>query len=118
MKRIQITLTAAVGIAALSVAEAALTAKSYVRDGLVAHYDGIENVAYGAAHAATATVWTDLTGNGQDIPVPEGAVFTNGCALATGRVNGSKLTSDAQIRAAFLANRFTFEAAYRDGKEI
>lgn len=38
------------------------TAKSYVRDGLVAMWDGIENAGWGT-HDASATVWKDLAGN-------------------------------------------------------
>lgn len=38
-----------------------LSAKSYVQDGLVAMWDGIENVRWGV-HDASATVWTDLVG--------------------------------------------------------
>ncbi len=39
-------------------------ASAYVTDGLLAHFDGIENVAYGDPHSGTATKWMDLTGNG------------------------------------------------------
>lgn len=38
------------------------TAKSYVRDGLVAMWDGIENAGFGV-HDPNATTWTDLVGN-------------------------------------------------------
>ncbi len=40
----------------------ALSAKSYVQDGLVALWDGIENAGWGV-HDANATVWKDLCGN-------------------------------------------------------
>ena len=39
-------------------------ASAYVSDGLLAHFDGLENVAYGTAHSNAATKWTDLTGHG------------------------------------------------------
>ena len=39
-------------------------ASAYVTDGLLAHFDGVENVAYGDPHSGTATKWMDLTGNG------------------------------------------------------
>ena len=42
-----------------------LSAKSYVQDGLVAMWDGIENAGWGT-HDANATTWVDLTGNGHD----------------------------------------------------
>lgn len=43
-------------------------ARAYVSDGLVAHWDGIENVAYGQPHDSTSKrPWKDLTGNRADI---------------------------------------------------
>ena len=39
-------------------------ANAYVRRGLLAQFDGLENVAYGEPHDSTATKWIDLTGNG------------------------------------------------------
>ncbi len=44
---------------------AAVTSRSYVQRGLVAQYDGIDNAGYGV-HDASAKVWKDLTGNGND----------------------------------------------------
>jgi hypothetical protein len=38
------------------------SAKSYIQDGLIAMWDGIENVGYGV-HDENATVWKDLVGN-------------------------------------------------------
>lgn len=40
--------------------EGGISAKSYIQDGLVAQYDGIENVAYGR-HDSTTKYWYDLT---------------------------------------------------------
>ena len=45
------------------------TAASYVRDGLVSLYDGIENDGYGR-HVDHPAVWKDLVGSG-DISLPE-----------------------------------------------
>ena len=39
------------------------TAKSYVQTGLIAQWDGIENVGYGKAHDADAECPSELTGN-------------------------------------------------------
>ena len=39
------------------------TARDYVQDGLIAMWDGIENVGYGQ-HDDNATSWADLTGGG------------------------------------------------------
>lgn len=49
------------------------TAKSYVQDGLVAMWDGIENAGWGT-HDAAATTWKNLAGNGE-------LVFTNGITI-------------------------------------
>ena len=47
-------------------ASAALTSRSYVQNGLVAQYDGINNVGHGVAHSDSTNAWVDLTGNGND----------------------------------------------------
>ena len=52
-----------------------LSAKSYIQDGLVAMWDGIENAGWGV-HDANATVWKDLSGNGYDANIVSD--FTNG----------------------------------------
>lgn len=52
----------------------ALSAKSYVQDGLVCLWDGIENVGYGV-HDGAATGWVDLVG-GLTIPLCRDAFFT------------------------------------------
>lgn len=44
---------------------AAVTSRSYVQQGLVAQYDGIDNAGYGV-HNDSAKIWKDLTGNGND----------------------------------------------------
>ena len=48
--------------------------KSYVQDGLVCLWDGIENVGYGV-HDGAATGWVDLVG-GLSIPLCRDAFFT------------------------------------------
>lgn len=63
--------------------EQSVTAKSYVQDGLVAQWDGIENVSYGV-HDETATVWTDLVNNriyqGYNFVCEDNAVVVQGNA--------------------------------------
>ena len=56
---------AAVVLASALSASAALDAYSYVQRGLAACYDGIDNAGTGT-HDPSATVWKDLTGNGND----------------------------------------------------
>ena len=56
-----ITLLAAVLSAAFASTTLAVTSSDYVQNGLIAHWDGIENVGRGQHSDATA-VWTDLVG--------------------------------------------------------
>lgn len=44
----------------------AYDARSYVQNGLVAQWDGIENVGFGV-HNDAAKCWVDLTGNGHNL---------------------------------------------------
>ena len=44
---------------------AKLSAKSYVQDGLIGMWDGIENAGWGK-HDANAITWVDLSGSGRD----------------------------------------------------
>ncbi len=50
---------------AVTEASAAPASRSYVQRGLVAQYDGIDNIGTGS-HDSSATTWVDLTGNGND----------------------------------------------------
>ena len=58
-----------------------LSAKSYVQDGLVAMWDGIENAGWGT-HNGSATTWTDLSGNNYNMSLNQhrasGSFVTNG----------------------------------------
>ena len=44
----------------------------YVQEDLVLHYDGIRNAGAGAAHDGAATVWKDLSPNGNDATLVNG----------------------------------------------
>ena len=57
--------TVIAAICCTGAALAALTSRSYVQDGLVAQYDGIDNAGYGI-HSDSTNIWVDLTGNGND----------------------------------------------------
>ena len=57
-----------IGMRNAMLAGAGLSAKSYIQDGLVAMWDGIENAGWGV-HDPNATVWKDLSGNGYDLEV-------------------------------------------------
>lgn len=45
------------------------TAKDYVQSGLVAMWDGIENVGFDIPHSNSTTTWKDLSGNGYDAKI-------------------------------------------------
>ena len=63
MKRMTVMIAA---VCCTGAAAAALTSRSYVQDGLIAQYDGINNVGHGVAHDPNAATWVDLTGNGNN----------------------------------------------------
>lgn len=66
-----------------------LSAKSYVQDGLVAMWDGIENAGYGV-HDPNATVWKDLCNNGYDATIlPRISIGESYCASLEGGANTS-----------------------------
>ena len=94
-------------------ASAALSAKSYVDKGLIAHWDGIENVSYGGAHDNTATTWTELTGNGPNIAKPTGSAFVNE-GLQTVRANGTTIAAATakKVLDAFASANYTAEIAF------
>lgn len=62
----------------------AVDAHSYVTNGLVAAWDGIDNAGKGV-HDASSTSWKDLTGNGYDGTLASGITWTE-----TGWTNNSK----------------------------
>ena len=61
-----------------------LSAKSYVQDGLVAMWDGIENAGWGV-HDGSFVGMCNLTGYGCDLDNPSNAIMSNdGLAVASG----------------------------------
>ena len=65
MKKKSQLIVALLSLCCAGAASAALTSRSYVRGGLVAQYDGIDNAGYGI-HSDSTNRWVDLTGNGND----------------------------------------------------
>ena len=100
------------------VASAALSAKSYIADGLIAHWDGIENVSYGGAHNNDATTWTELRGNGPNITNPTGSAFVSD-GLQTVRANGTQVAAAnaKKILDAFASANYTAEIAFKKTTE-
>lgn len=78
-----------------------LSAKSYVQDGLVAMWDGIENAGWGV-HDPNATVWKDLIGDidltfySQNASVEDNRVECSGTGCVARSAAGKNLTAAAQ----------------------
>lgn len=70
----------------------AKTAKSYLQDGLIAMWDGIENVGYGK-HSNNATTWKDLVGTNH-LVCGNGVSFSDNACVFTGKgsAEGGKIT--------------------------
>ena len=83
MKKLLIIGTAAGCIAGAAFADAVCTSASYVQDGLVAQWDGIDNAIVNGnrTHNASATVWKDLIGNLDLTLTADGSWSANGNAL-------------------------------------
>ena len=118
MKSFRCVLTAAVA-AAFGLfapdASAALSAKSYVLDGLLIHWDGIENVAYGEAHDGTATTWTDLTGSGLALTKPDAFSWAANGLVSVRAVQAATQYQHAQVLRVYNAintQSYSCEVAY------
>ena len=74
--------------AAFVVRAGAVTSSDYVQDGLVAHWDAIDNAGVGT-HSSDTTTWVDLCGNGFDWTIDA----AHGSWTATGLV----LDGNAQV---------------------
>ena len=68
------------------------TAKSYVQNGLIAMWDGIENAGWGV-HDPETTVWKDLSGTGNDLTLMNGAHFDANSLITAARNSVSALLS-------------------------
>ena len=101
MKHLQTFITLALGMA-LPCLATTYTSASYVQDGLVAQWDGIDNAGTGT-HNPNATVWKDLAGN-LDLTLTANGSWTNGNALA---VNGA-----AAVGATKTSSYKTIEVVY------
>ena len=93
----------------------ALTSRSYVRRGLVAHFDGIDNAGFGLHDDAT-NVWTDLTGNGRDGAVAAIVSWTsNGWTNAS---NGKPVTVPVgAVSTALSTGTFTMQIACNPSRD-
>ena len=90
-----------------------IPASSYIQDGLIAMYDGIENAGAGQ-HSDSATTWKDLSGNGWDL-----ALVGNGSSswqddhynfVAVSNTGGKRFTVDATDMSSVLTLEFCLQA--------
>ena len=97
MKRSVVMLAAVAGGFAFPLTADALTAASYVQNGLVGQWDGLENAGAGL-YDATANCWVDLTGNSGDFALFSGvASFTaNGIRKNAQGVMATNVTASAR----------------------
>ena len=80
----------------------------YVQDGLYYQLDGIENAGRGI-HSATATTWTDLTGNGRDGSFINGKTWLDNAVYLAGKSS----TDIGKIVGLPSGSSFTFEFVHR-----
>ena len=103
-------LPAVVAFLVTGAASGAINSRSYVPGGLVAQYDGINNVGHDAAHSDAAATWVDLTGNGNDA-----AKAANVTWAANGWVNAADckpmVVTSRGIAAVTATKTFTMEFA-------
>ncbi len=66
-----------------------LTSQDYVRDGLIAHWDAIDNAGAGT-HVSNATTWKNLVAGGMDLTLSSGGTWAEGNAL---KASGSALAA-------------------------
>ena len=107
------------GLAAVAAfgAEAALSAKSYIQDGLAVQFDGIENIGFGQ-HNNLATQWKDLVGPQTfNLPTGDNAWSFSENGLHTVRANGVSLSNNSALNTAVANANFTVECAFNKEKE-
>ena len=76
-------------VAVAGAAVAAVTAQDYVQDGLIAHWDAIDNAGTGT-HVSNATTWKNLVTGGMDLTLGSGGSWLDGNALKS---SGSALAA-------------------------
>ena len=89
------------------------TAKDYVKDGLIAMWDGIENAGWGV-HDPNATTWKDLSGNGYDLTLSKGTFTENG--LMWNIVGSSEEAAFGDFDVPVTNTNMTIEAVHRFDK--
>lgn len=77
-----------------------ISAKSYIQDGLIGHWDGIENNGYGI-HGNWLSYWKDLTGSGADWNISSFFKINDDNVECTAYVNGANAGTPGHLPASF-----------------
>ena len=88
-----------------------LSAKSYIQDGLVAMWDGIENAGWGVHDASLGKI-LDLSGNGHDITMPSTWSLGDNYIYCNSRNVNFNITSSELSN--IIANGMTAELVIKD----
>jgi len=111
-KKLMLAGTLAFSLSALSTVADTL-ADDYVKDGLIAQWDGFDNVATGA-HDASATVWKDRIG-GSEIQITDGTVLADSVVFPSSHTfSGLTAACTTEPVTLEIVHRAT---AYSDGKQ-
>ena len=87
----------------------------YIENGLILHYDGINNT--GGGHSSTDTTWKDLSGNGNDATITGGTWATNSIKFTEANTtNGIQTNSNFPINFSQTFN-IVFEYSALDGAD-
>ena len=126
MNIIKIVIVSACTAVAAMQASASLSAKSYIRSGMIGQWDGEENVGFGQ-HDPTSALWADLSGNYQTakgvpmVSLPSDAVVLDqsvqmtrayGCPTNTAKGSGSAKIGDGPFLQAFVDAKYSVEVAF------
>ena len=95
--------------------EVVLTSSSYVQEGLVGQYDGIDNQGTGT-HDSTATTWKDLVGN-NDLTLTNTAAWCRGIGLSMDqREVGSAAAYGKTVAPTYKTIEILFKETSRNGR--
>jgi len=99
-----------------SVVEESVTAKDYIQNGLIGHWDGIENVGYGR-HDSDSSEWIDLTGSGNNMTLTKGAYFLEN-RFETGTANSPFAKVNELVRLPIYSVEFIVDASRTSGFQL
>ena len=95
--------------------EVVLTSSSYVQDGLVGQYDGIDNQGTGT-HDSTATTWKDLVGD-NDLTLTNTAAWCRGIGLSMDQTSaGSAAAYGKTVAPAYQTIEVLFKETTRSSR--